>query len=464
MAAAARAVWQRTANRCFVQEDAKKTPKLACYQSSSTTKQVDAGPTNAADGPDHPALGFMPCDRNPSLSNPPTDTRWWLQLQPSYGYQKGVTYEQLKALEAEVETLRAGTLNLIATFDEVHPQNGDIIPVDDCENFESSLDAQYGLPVVCMNKASAVRKQEENALYSKNAEEYLEPMGMKKYELVDMYPVSCPVSKPANQFCLDPESPWIGGSKTEPWWRTTDKDELASLVMEKSLNYIENCDLPPPQKKSFRRHPYAHIGCSDHDESLASSLDWKAQTGHIQGCPDFGKTYGHGGVSSGQGYSDIGSGKSFSSSCTIHKDITEIPQQSESDPGKAQLMEALSHSQTRAREAEKAAKQAFTEKEHILNLFFRQASQLFAYKQWFQLLQLETLYIQIKNNEKSISSLLPEVFPRINYKCRNHWRSSQKATKRKRVKRGQRRYDITRWFKRSTVMKNCGYLVFSMWN
>lgn len=108
-------------------------------------------------------------------------------------------------------------------------------------------------------------------------------------------------------------------------------------------------------------------------------------------------------------------------------------------------MEALNHSQTRAREAEKAAKQAFTEKEHILNLFFRQASQLFAYKQWFQLLQLETLYNQIKNNEKSISSLLPEVFPRINYKHRNHWQSSQKATKRKRVKRGQPRYEITRY-------------------
>ncbi|KAL4596354.1 hypothetical protein ACB092_12G158400 [Castanea dentata] len=289
MAAAARAVWQRTANRCFVQEDAKKTPKLACYQSSSTTKQVDAGPTNAADEADHPALGFMPCDRNPSLSNPPTDTRWWLQLQPSYGYQKGVTCEQLKALEAEVETLRAGTLNLIATFDEVHLQNGDIIPVDDCKNFESSLDAQYGLPVVCMNKASDVRKQEENALYSKNAEEYLEPMGMKKYELVDMYPVSCPVSKPANQFCLDPESPWIGGSKTEPWWRTTDKDEVVSLVMEKSLNYIENCDLPPPQKKSLRRHPYAHIGCSDHDESLASLLIGRPKLVIYRAVPTLGK-------------------------------------------------------------------------------------------------------------------------------------------------------------------------------
>ncbi|XP_065620736.1 uncharacterized protein LOC111989542 isoform X4 [Quercus suber] len=239
MAAAARAVWQRTANQCFVQEDAKRTPKLGCCQSSSTTKQVDAGPTNAADGADHPALGFMPCDRNPSLSNPPIDTRWWLQLQPSYGYQKqkGVTYEQLKALEAEVETLRAGTLNLIAKFDEVHLQNGDIIPADDCKNCESSLE-QYGLSAVCMNKASDVRKQEENALYSKNAEEYLEPMGMKKYELVDMYPVNWPVSKPANQFCLDPESPWIGGSKTELWWRTTDKDELASLVMETILRIV----------------------------------------------------------------------------------------------------------------------------------------------------------------------------------------------------------------------------------
>ncbi|GMY06850.1 dmx-like protein 1 [Fagus crenata] len=431
-AAEARAVWQRTANRCFVQEDAKRAPKLACCQSSSTTNQVDAGPTNAADGPDHLALGFMPPDRNHSLSNLRTDTRWWHQLQPSYAYQKVLTYEQLKALEAEVETLSADTLNSTTKIDEVHLQKGDIIPIDDCKNCESTLDVQYGLSDVCMNKAPNVRKQEINALYSKNAEEYLEPVGMRrKYELMALYSVGCPVSKQANEFCLDPESPWIGGYKTEPWWRITDKDELASLVMKKSLNHIENCDLPPPQKIYVRRHPYGHIGCFESDDALAS----KSQTcgisnrTHVQDCPDLGKTYENRGASSEEGCSVIGSGKSS-------RDIRDTPQESDADPGKAQLMEALSHSQTRAREAEKAAKQAFAEKEHILNLFIRQASQLFAYKQLFQLLQLET---------KSISSLFPMVLPQISYKGRKHWQSSRKATKGKRVKRGKPRYDITKY-------------------
>ncbi|CAL2237405.1 unnamed protein product [Prunus armeniaca] len=48
--------------------DAKRAPKLACCQSSSsTTKQVDAGPATVAKGPDHPAASFMPLNRNPSL-------------------------------------------------------------------------------------------------------------------------------------------------------------------------------------------------------------------------------------------------------------------------------------------------------------------------------------------------------------------------------------------------------------
>ncbi|KAI8002868.1 hypothetical protein LOK49_LG08G00139 [Camellia lanceoleosa] len=69
-AAEARAAWQRTANRCFVQEDAKRAPKLACCPSaSSLSKQVDAGPANTADGHDNPNVGFMPLNRNTSYSN-----------------------------------------------------------------------------------------------------------------------------------------------------------------------------------------------------------------------------------------------------------------------------------------------------------------------------------------------------------------------------------------------------------
>lgn len=118
---------------------------------------------------------------------------------------------------------------------------------------------------------------------------------------------------------------------------------------------------------------------------------------------------------------------------------------SEGDPGKAQLMEALCHSQTRAREAEKAAKQAYAEKEHILKLFFRQASQLFAYRQWFQLLELEALCVQIKNNDQSISTLFPVVLPWMSYKGWRKRKSWQKATKGKRVKRGRVRHDIKRY-------------------
>ena len=93
-------------------------------------------------------------------------------------------------------------------------------------------------------------------------------------------------------------------------------------------------------------------------------------------------------------------------------------------------MEALRHSQTRAREAEMAAKQAYAEKEHVVKLIFRQASQLFVYKQWLQLLQLENFYYQIKSNKNHpLSSLLPEVLPwtplKIKKICKKGNRSKQ---------------------------------------
>ncbi|KAG6508525.1 hypothetical protein ZIOFF_033899 [Zingiber officinale] len=41
-------------------------------------------------------------------------------------------------------------------------------------------------------------------------------------------------------------SPWATINKSEPWWRSTDKDDLYLLVAQKSLLRIENCDLPKP--------------------------------------------------------------------------------------------------------------------------------------------------------------------------------------------------------------------------
>lgn len=94
-------------------------------------------------------------------------------------------------------------------------------------------------------------------------------------------------------------------------------------------------------------------------------------------------------------------------------------------------MEALCHSQTRAREAEKAAQQAYEEKEHIIKLFFKQASQLFAYKQWLQLLQLETLCLEPKNKDQPISSHAPTVLPWIPYIAQKPRKGQHNGSKKK---------------------------------
>lgn len=273
-AAEARAVWQRTANRCFVQEDAKRAPKLACCQSScSTSKQVEAGAAAAACGPDCPASGFVPLGRNPSYSNLPLDTRWWLQMQPSYGYQKVLTMEQLNALESDKETLRPALENPTSKDDEVHPHKRDLAGVDGQNNIKTSLDVHH-CAALCMKKSPDIL-----FLYDKNMKELDDTTEI--CESMELDPNDCPITKQPYDFCVGPEYTWMSSEKTEPWWRTTDRDELVSLVARKSLDHVENCDLPPPQKVCCRRHPYAQIGCFSREENLVSSLDWNAPTGGL---------------------------------------------------------------------------------------------------------------------------------------------------------------------------------------
>lgn len=81
-------------------------------------------------------------------------------------------------------------------------------------------------------------------------------------------------------------------------------------------------------------------------------------------------------------------------------------------------MEALRYSQTRAREAEELAKKAYTEKEHIVALFFIQASHLFAYKQWCRLLYLEGLNTKIKNEHTLGYTRLRDAIPSMSFECK----------------------------------------------
>lgn len=279
--AEARAVWQRTANRCFVQEDAKRAPKLACCQSSSSSsKQVDGGPTNAADMPENPAVSFMPFHRSSSYSNLSPDTRWWLQLQPSYGYQKGLTYEQLNALKAEMESVRTDIVNTPSKFDDVPPHddrrgaclNGNM-------NSESSSDPYCRISTNRIVKDPETKNQEANTLYNMNDQEFIEFKDTRE-KWMDIDPIEFFQPQKSNEYGFDPESPWLGGEKNVPWWRTTDKDELASLVAQKSLDYIENCDLPPPQKLNVRRYPCGRPVSSDqvHDRPNYETMHGRQRT------------------------------------------------------------------------------------------------------------------------------------------------------------------------------------------
>lgn len=77
------------------------------------------------------------------------------------------------------------------------------------------------------------------------------------------------------------------------------------------------------------------------------------------------------------------------------------------DPSRSNLLDALRHSQTRARKAEMEAQQAHDENEHIIKLLFRQASHLFAYRQWLQMLKWQNLLLQHQLEEHSISTRMP---------------------------------------------------------
>lgn len=291
-AAEARAVWQRAANRCFVQEDAKRAPKLACCQSSSSTsKQVDAGPAGSTEEGDHFGLGFMPFNRKPPFTNLPPEARWWLQQQPGYRFPKGLACEGLNALDAEVDLLNASTEDLQSKCGEMQ-NDGAYAHVENEKNHRSSPDkfenvrGAEGLNPVVMGLSSTDTKEVENKDM------------MESFELVEINHPGMSVSKQANELSFNLDSSWIGNGKPEPWWRTSDKNELASFVAKKSLDHVENCDLPPPQNMHVRKHPYSRIGYLDYNDVFETSSDWKVnplgtlgETMEARSCPEYDQMF-----------------------------------------------------------------------------------------------------------------------------------------------------------------------------
>ncbi|XP_010457146.1 PREDICTED: uncharacterized protein LOC104738668 isoform X1 [Camelina sativa] len=273
-AAEARALWQRTASRCFaVHEDAKMAPRLACCQHSSSEKN-----------------SFSSASFGDS-SDFSSDTKWWL---------KGST------------------------------------------EFDEEITNSFF----------------EDTTKCKKLQQFVDLIGIREEEKEEDYSLT---GKKANA--------------TTPWWRsTTDKDELALLVASKSIDHnIQNCDLPPPQKL----HKSIHCTSGDKGFKTAVRSPWK------QG-----------------GWSDRFERSLSYNSSTESKNASPMSSPRSDDLSKAQLLEALRHSQTRAREAEKAAREACAEKDRVITILLRQASQMLAYKQWLKLLEMEALYLQMKKEDE----------------------------------------------------------------
>ncbi|XP_039116201.1 uncharacterized protein LOC120251663 isoform X2 [Dioscorea cayenensis subsp. rotundata] len=379
-----RAAWQRTAHRCFVQEDAKRAPKLACYPSSSSNLQFDVNNSNASSVQDNPAPDFVNLGRKSLNSVAPPDPKWWLCLQPTLGCQKEVICEPLHASEDEFGEKGFGNST---------SASGLIVDA----LLEESLDVEH--------------KRTNHPLKSDWETEDEELVG---WELVG-HMISEKTEKG-----LHAETLLNGVSKSEPWWRIADKNELASLVAQKSLVHIENCDLPrPTQALPVCTGPFTCLKRFNNDLILSSSSCQKSQ--QAGSCNPIWLTHKSPSISS----RIVCSGS--------HEDNTPTKEPSEggltfkADPSRAQLLEALCHSQTRARKAEIAAKKAHEEKQHIIKLLFRQASHLFGYKLWLHILQMEILCLQLKLNDDNF-------LPWISFKQRPSNKESNESTRLSRKK------------------------------
>lgn len=441
--AEARAAWQRTANRCLVQEDAKRAPKLAyCSSVPPSVKQSETGPTTAAGGQDIPSSNSLPFHRSPSYSNLSPNTKWWLQTQPNYGCQRGLMDEKLRSPEGNMENIQVQE-----SLADVTRNEDDYELVSQASHIESPFDNQCKNFVTCENKGIKIKEEKLRSIY--HLQNCQDPVKIEfeddMEELRNIGIISSEGSKSSGDLYFDSDSSWVVTEKSTPWWRTADTEELALLVAQRSLDLIENCDLPSPQNVHVKKKS-TNISCLGHSEVSASL---PVRSNHHLDTHDSSPATLAG--SSCRNLRMVTKEQLLSSPKYPLRDSPTQGKNRESkmhedDPGKAQLLEALRHSQTRAREAETVAKQVCAEKEHVVKLVFRQAQQLFAYKQLVQLLQLENMYFQLKNNKiLSAATTSPAISPWTTPGNRKKQKGWMKSSSRNRVKRRRPRYDVGRY-------------------
>ncbi|KAL6846324.1 hypothetical protein ACP4OV_023772 [Aristida adscensionis] len=406
-AAEARAAWQRAANRCLVQEDAKRAPKLTCCPLSVQSHDTNCG--NPTSPQDYHIPNFMPINWNMINSNLPTDTQWWLQLQPNFGCQMALAREHLNHVSGEVGEKKMENLEPVSKVEDMNAKMG-----------QDPFEPPWIVSTAFMKQTSETRFEDFKTLSSytqmstkckgdanKSLHDDREFMEFKPFD--PLFP-----NKPQKEYC-EMEAPWEDSKKSQPWWQIADVDGLASLVAERAMQNIVNNDLPSPAQ-TVQVHGAKLNGPGNKDdcgESLPSAGK-EPGPGHdtmtcsygISSTNDMNSSDG-GAWQQDQRNNVPGSTQDSYSSANSSTPGSKPAYQNASE--RNTLLDALRHSQTRAREAEMAAKKACDEKDHVIKLLFRQASHLFACKQWLKMLQLENICLQLKFKEHQIATMFPEL-------------------------------------------------------
>ncbi|KAL2631976.1 hypothetical protein R1flu_016662 [Riccia fluitans] len=255
-------------------------------------------------------------------------------------------------------------------------------------------------------------------------------------------------------------------AKSNRSWRTADKEALAALVASKAGERLENCDLPTPQNLSALRSglPAFDIGPSDKQADMSSSTNKAILASLLRGneptplenvglppspvpfsSPDL-RPAGRADLrrvspsltnpSTLSTSTSTKRGRSVSTDCRNTSWNGGGTSSTVDRSSEIVLGEALCHSQTRAREAEKKVEQAVKEKDRLVNLFFREASLSLTYRQWVSSLQYENTWLRMYAGDEPVAWLEQSFFnpfTALERFSKNRWRNFEKEQTRRQM-------------------------------
>lgn len=340
-----------------------------------------------------------PCKGDSSSPKIVPNVKWWSN---HHEHGKCFSHDQLNLLDAEV--------NLVNT--------SSIKGYDD-ENMEKKLIEEYYNTFIKNDASDMSQKQFfTDRTVSRDCSlrelEFMNDSVLSQLMDVEM----------SKKLSSDLDSDWIELNKIQPWWQSADKDDIRSKVSQRSVHRISNSDPFGSEAKFMEKISDDYITRFDQVKLLDIDQEMSISHGDLATNPDMNISYTDNSsqenptllskpVDDKQGNHqdprETSSGSNNVNAAKVISPSSDYEPASGGNLSRAQLLEALCHSQTRAREAEKLAQEACDDKDHMLNLFFQQASWLFAYHQWLHLLQLETICLHLRNKDQAKSLSIPSV-------------------------------------------------------